>query len=403
MATRDNQPRQVSSGRRDAPLVLIDFPVENFTDWPKVIIERARELNWRLLDLRFRRGVFPEGVVLKGAITSKLPNDPLVRKIRARGGAVVRLGTMPHPLDRLVPVVMPDWRASGLMAAAHFAERGFKHFGYVGHHRPLAGQQKLQYEGLKAGAAQYGGECHLLELPAPVAQDPGDKYCERRTVITEWLKTVPKPVGLLGFVDGFASSLCEMCRDTGIVVPEEVAVLGVGNIPSACVCTLPTLSSIDPDLKLRAETAVRLLQDMMAGRKPAGTRVWIPPRGVVVRESTDVLAVADPSVSRAMRFMWDHLDRNLSVEDVAREAGVSRRKLERAFRCCLGRGVNAELRRRRLEACCGLLRTTEMFLTGIATKVGFRSREFLHRSFAKTYGMTPADYRREQGMTGEGE
>lgn len=395
MVARDNQPRQVGSRRRDAPLVLLDFPFDNMSDWPKVIIERAREQNWRLLDLRFRYGVAPEGVVLKGVITSRLPNDPMVRKIRAQGGAVVRLGSLPHPLDRLVPVVMSDWRASGLMAAAHFAERGFKHFGYVGHHRPLTDQQKLQYEGMKVGAAQYGGECHLLELPAPVAQDPGDRYCERRTVITEWLKTVPKPVGLLGFVDGFAATLCEMCRDTGIAVPDEVSVVGWGNIPGACICTLPTLSSIDPNFELRAETAVRLLQEMLAGRKPAETRVWTPPRGVVVRESTDVLAVADPAVSRAMRFMWDHLDRNLSVDEIAREAGVPRRKLERAFRCGLGRGVNAELRRRRLEICCELLRTTEMSITGIAAKVGFRSREFLHRSFAKRYGMTPADYRRE--------
>ena len=50
-----------------------------------------------------------------------------------------------------------------------------------------------------------------------------------------------------------------------------------------------------------------------------------------------------------MKFMWDHLSKNIGVDDIAREAGVSRRKLERAFREDLGRGINHELLRRRLE------------------------------------------------------
>ena len=119
----------------------------------------------------------------------------------------------------------------------------------------------------------------------------------------------------------------------------------------------------------------------------------IPPRGVVARRSTDVLAVEDPTVARAMRFMWDHLDQNVSVEDVALQAGVARRQLERAFRQHIKRGVNAELRRKRLERCCELLRSTEITISDIAPMIGFRSNDYLHASFKQAFGVTPRQYR----------
>jgi LacI family transcriptional regulator len=133
---------------------------------------------------------------------------------------------------------------------------------------------------------------------------------------------------------------------------------------------------------------------MMDGKAAPKSPTMVRPGGVVTRRSTDVLAVPDTGVARAMRFMWDHLDQNLSVDDIAAEAGMQRRKLERAFRRHLGRGVNAELRRKRLERCCELLRTTRISVTDLAPTVGFRSKDYLHAAFQRTFGTTPQKFRR---------
>ena len=126
----------------------------------------------------------------------------------------------------------------------------------------------------------------------------------------------------------------------------------------------------------------------------------MPPREVTVRASTDVLATLEPVVARAVRFIWEHLAENLSVDDVADAVSVNRRALERLFRQELDCGVNAELRRRRLEVCCALLRTTDLSVSDLAPKIGFRSKHHLHTSFRAAFGCTPLQFRQRAGETG---
>jgi len=379
--------------RRERPPVLVSLSGYHM-GWPR-IVERFRERGWRLVDPRYR-GVDPlSGVVPQGAIVDSLPTAPLVRRLLKMGCPVVRIGNAPHPKDSIVPAVMPDWGAMGRLGADHFASRGFKHLGFVGF-QPWDNvtRQKILHDGFRARAKELGCECRLLRWKTGEAGDTAEsKYRHRRALLAEWLKSVPKPVGLLGFVDGFAAKLCCMCQDVGLAVPEEVAVLGVGNILPACEGSIPTLSSIVLDDVGVAEAAVRMLARLMQGKTLPETTVRIPPLRIVTRESTDLLAVGNLDVARALRYMWDHLDLDLSVDRIAREIGVSRRTLEREFRKHLGRSVNVELRRKRLEQLKLLLRTTDTNITDLAPLVGFRSTQYLHRAFRAAFGMSPKQYR----------
>ncbi len=377
--------------RRDRRTILLNLLPE--WDGFSQLVELARERHWRLLDLRYRYGDLPGGIVPDGALLHALPDDRRVKSLLKMGCPVIRIGSMPHPDDALMPAVIPDWRAAGKMAAEHLAERGFRHFGYIGHHQPLVGQQQAQFEGLATAAAELGCECHLLELSHRSELDPPTKYRHRRAEIGAWLATVPRPLGLFCFVDGFAAMVCAICYDLGIVVPDDIAVLGCGDIPSASIGSWPTLSSIVPDHKREIEVAVGMLEKLMAGKRLSKTTIPIPPLRIAVRESTDVLAVADPNVARALRYIWDHLDLDLSVDQIARGVGVSRRTLERGFCKSLGRSVNVELRRKRLEQLKLLLRTTDTSITDLAPLVGFRSIQYLHRAFLAAFGMSPKVYR----------
>jgi len=98
-------------------------------------------------------------------------------------------------------------------------------------------------------------------------------------------------------------------------------------------------------------------------------------------------------VARAIRFIWDRLDQEVSVDDVAEAMRLPRYKLERLFREHYDRGVHAELRRVRLERFAELLRTTDLPVRELAPRVGFKSPKFLHDSFCKQYGTTPRRYR----------
>lgn len=157
--------------------------------------------------------------------------------------------------------------------------------------------------------------------------------------------------------------------------------------------TLPTLSSVDTAREASARRAMVLLRSLIDGESKPDAPILIPPAGIVERQSTDLLAVADPALALALRFMWDHLEQNISVGDIAEAAGVGRRRLERAFRGELGRSVNAELRRKRLEQCCHLLKTTDLPVADVAPLTGFCSAGYLNKVFRQAFGTTPRKWR----------
>lgn len=359
------------------------------------IASHARALGWDLLDLRFTRDQLPFGRMPQGALVDCLPTDPLAQQLRAMGCPVVRMGQLPHPDDDQMPAVLPDLAAAGAMAAEHFAHRGFRHMAYIGH-TPWSNGRPL-YDAFLERAKTLGCECHLLSLPSPQPKDGSNLYDVRTQLVTQWLDSLPKPIGVLGYKDSMAAKICTMCDFARLAVPEDVALLGYGNNQLDCEMAPVQLSSIDTSKDNYGRKAVQLLHHLMTGGTPPSAPVMIAPSRIIERRSTDVLAVTEPIVARAMRFMWDNIDLNLSVDQVARHTGVSRRKLERAFRAHLGRGINAELHRRRLERCCEMLRMTNLSITDLAPSLGFRSADYLYATFRRNFGITPRKYRlREQ-------
>ncbi len=372
--------------RRSRVTVALDVPANRW------LREEARARGWRLAHLWYCGGELPAGVVPRGALVSRLPDDPEVQSLLRNGCAVVRLGNLPHPGDADVPCVLPDLPAEGRLAAEHFAERGFREVGYFGNDPWSNGQ--LRFEGFRRRSAELGMACRLLRFRMRYDESRTENQVRRQCTLTDWLRHVPKPFGLLAYEDEHAAMYCACLAQAGLDVPGEVAVLSIGNNVDVCVSAMPTISSLARDEKGRIHAACELLDRLMAGEPGPAEPVLIPPKGIVERESTDVLATPDRVVAVALRHLWDHLDdQELSVESLAREAGLSSRQLARRFREALGRTVNAEIRRKRLEEVTHLLRSTDLALFEIAPLAGFRSTAYLHRAFRAAFGTTPHRYR----------
>lgn len=230
----------------------------------------------------------------------------------------------------------------------------------------------------------------------PTERHRAGKFERRLHQFCEWIGQQPKPLGLLATGPRYTAALALMCRIARVAVPSEVALLSSRDLPFGCEAAPVPLSAIDNNEEEKAREAVELLLRLQRG-EPVAEVTWIPPGRIVERQSTDVLAVPSPLVAEALRYMWDHLDWPLTVDQVARTSDVSRSTLERAFRRYLGRGVNAELRRKRLERAAELLRGTQRSVAEVAEASGFGSRDYLHRAFHAAFGATPAAYRRDHG------
>jgi LacI family transcriptional regulator len=188
-----------------------------------------------------------------------------------------------------------------------------------------------------------------------------------------------------------ATRILLACQTAKILVPESVALLSPDDT-SLCQLAQVGISAIDFGQDKVVEAAFHKLRLQMAG-KQIEPRTMVSPNGIVERASTNVLAVDNPMVAKAMRFMWDHLDQDLTVDEIAREVAVVRSTLERAFRKSLGRSVIAELQRRRLAELCRLLRTTKTPTVELAPQVGFRTMAHLYSCFRHFYGISPRQYR----------
>src|SRR5580765_1155181 len=83
----------------------------------------------------------------------------------------------------------------------------------------------------------------------------------------------------------------------------------------------------------------------------------------------------------------------LTVDDLARAAGLSRAHFSREFRRAFGEPPRAYLLTRRLERAAALLRTTDRSVSDICFAVGLRSVGSFTSSFTRTYGVSPTAYR----------
>ena len=299
------------------------------------------------------------------------------------------LGDWPHPA---IPIVQVNSELVGTLAASHFLDRGFRHFGFCG----FRGRRWVRQR--QAGflrAVETAGYCCSVHLLPP--WESKSWYTERtQGELGTWISELPKPAAIMAGNDTVGRRVLEACRRIGALVPEEVAVLGVDNDEASCELCDPMLSSIIPVHDQVGYQAAQLLDELMAGGSCHEQELLLEPTEVVVRRSTDVLAVEDRDVAAAMRFIRDNASQPIGVQHVAKHVSLSRSTLNRKFRQVFERSVHDEILRVRLDRAIELLNETDLPLATVAERAGFRHREYFGAVFKAKVGMTPNQYRQRQ-------
>ena len=286
------------------------------------------------------------------------------------------------------PIVTTDNAAIARLAVQHFTERGFRHFAYCGDGHFAWSVARGEYFSLFARSA--GHPCAVYAPAGP----RGNSDTETDD-IARWLRALPKPVAVFACYDAVGQRVLDACRRAGMAVPEEVAVLGVDNDELLCALS-PPLSSIKLNTHRTGWQAAAVLALMMEGETVPTEPQRIPPIGIVTRQSTDVLAVDDPLIARALLYIREHACEDIGVKDVLRHCPMARRTLEARLKTLLGRSPNEEILRVRLNRVKELLTGTELTLAEIADRAGFRHTEYLSVVFKRETGQPPSVYRHEQ-------
>ncbi|MFW6217646.1 MAG: substrate-binding domain-containing protein [Verrucomicrobiota bacterium] len=283
-----------------------------------------------------------------------------------------------------VPVVRADNVAVGRMAYEHLAAKGFTRYAYCGIPGQLYSQEREQ--GFFDAARQAGHGIHVA---------PSDLRAVVEESAADWIESLPRPIGVLIHNALHARDIIFALGKRGVLVPEEVAILGVDEDTTLCETSIPPLTSVDQGCLEIGRRAAAILHGMLGDPAIAPPPLTlVPPVGVIERQSTDILAVHDPHVARALRYIAVHFSERINAADVCKQVPVARRTLEAQFADAMGRGIYQEILRRRIEHAKKLLARSDMLLSEIALECGMEWGGELTRIFKKLTGETPSQYRK---------
>ncbi len=303
----------------------------------------------------------------------------------------IRLPIVDISAARLVPSLPwfeTDDAAIAQMAFEHLRERGFRNFAFCGDRR--FNWSTWRQEHFERAVRAEGGNCIPYEPAGSRAADH-----DETEEIARWIRKLPKPVGVMACYDLRGTQVLDACRRPAVPVPDEVAVVGADNDELLCELAHPPLSSVIPNTRRTGYEGAALLDTLMSGGKARGETHLIPPLGVATRQSTDVLAIEDQHVSRAVRFIREHACDGINVQDVLHAVPQSRRLLEARIRKLPGRTPHEEILRVQLHRVKQLLTETDLTLEAIAERTGFNHREYLSVVFRREISTPPSRYREQ--------
>jgi LacI family transcriptional regulator len=326
----------------------------------------------------------------KGAFVS-VQTSTKAQQILQIGMPVIALSTLQDMSS--LPFISADNQKVAELAYEHLSSKKFKHFGFFGLTESKWTHERSEY--FSRLVHRDGGTLYRFqERPITSQSDlvPFPKLCIDM-MLTEGQEDLI-PIAVLASCDIVACYLSNIANEQGFVIPDEIAIMGVDNDSALCNICNPPLSSVALNLKKSGYEAAALLDRIISGQEQArGQRVTIVPEYVKSRGSTDILAVDDPEIVMALKYIRQNSNQPMQVEDLAHHLCVSKRSLQLKFQKALGRAIHDEIVLAHLEIAKNLLVETDLPVDIIAEKSGFSYTSNMRRAFLTHTGMLPRKYR----------
>jgi LacI family transcriptional regulator len=292
------------------------------------------------------------------------------------------------------PRVLPDNQAIGRLGAEHFIGRGFEHFAFYtqDNQAPVVRERMA---GFRNAVVKAGRNFHLVDYTDNMAR--GDAQQRLLKWLGRQFTKLPKPIGAMAQYDGDANDIVRACQLAGLSVPDNVAVVGADNDAIYAELGPVPLSSVVTNREMIGFKGAELLDRLMRGEKRPKDPIRIQPDGVIVRQSSDIVAVTDVHVAKAVDFIIRSHQRQITVDDVVSASGASRRNLYIKFASHVGHSIQQEIVRQRLEQAKLRLRDRNAKLQTIADECGFGDASQLSKIFKHHLGISVSQFRQEHG------
>lgn len=326
----------------------------------------------------------------------------LARQAKRRNIPLVNVW-LSSPVTNQVPGVFSDFKAAGQMRAELLISRGFLRFAALTGHPNRSHDRELK--AFRRVVLEHGGSCVSARIPQGFV-DTLKAWRKTEKVVADWMNKFELPIGVFCGPMPEARIFAQMCLARGWRIPQDVAIVAGNNEELFCEHPRPSLSSLELGQDRIGYEAARML-DRLMNRKKRGQKirptkagsdvehVLIPPKALVLRESTDFFAVDDEIIAQALEFIATNSHKPIGPDDVAKALTAHTRTLQRRFSKYLNSSIAAEIRRVRFERAKRELTQSDRSIAQISAAVGFGLTPRMNQVFRHELGVTPSEYRQQ--------
>lgn len=373
--------------------------VDTSTSWGRSVVEGIH--SYQSMHRRWHIYVAPKGLDEKlslprgwqgQGVIARIGYRELSKQLKQSKLPVVNVSGIRVPGANFSRITT-DLRKSASLAAEHFLNHGLRHFAYFSTIRIDYVSQHQQ--AFTNHVQKRGWSCQIFEPDERAGHD--SEWTMDLSKVKAWIASLPKPVGILTWASSAAREFIYACLENGYKIPEEIAILSGSDDDLFCKVAPVPISAVSVAAEEIGFLAAKRLEEMMSSPQwIKQADVFVPPVGITTRQSTEILAVDDAALAKALRYIREDPSRNILVDDVAAVAGFCRRVLEQRFAKVLGRSPAAEIKRVRVEYALHLLQTTNFRIADVAEKSGFSSAEYMATVFRSELGAAPLSFRRNK-------
>lgn len=306
-------------------------------------------------------------------------SDAWVEELRSHDIRVVQLAH--GSMLRKSPNIGVDFEKLGVDAVESLARGGVKSIGFVG----MSGQHA---SGMMEKAARAQAGVRKIRFATT----------SRATLplLRTWLSEFSPPFGILAASDRLARLVIAAAESLSWKVPDDLAVIGVGNQRMESVFAGLPISSFELPSRAIGRAAANAMDALLRNPKQVRRRGRVHHKfsaRLIERESSLNLT---QGLGRALAFVETHFAGAIQVDDLARIAGMSRRALELAIRrdCGVSPAVLvAGVRRREAER---LLLNEDTSIQQVGANCGYPEPERFSAAFRRWTGFSPSEFRQRQ-------
>lgn len=295
-----------------------------------------------------------------------------------------------------IPNITANHYEAGQRGAEYFLKKGFNSFAFFGPADVVFSDER--YQGFSDTVKKERPDAKRSSLRVHGSGIWGYDLDE----VSEWLKYLPKPVAIMASDDNWAYYITEAVEilrysnpKGGFRIPEDISVLGVDNDEAICKLSNPNLSSIDQDVEKAGYRVAKLIQEMICNPGMQMENIYVAQTNIITRQSSDIFVNDNQYIATVLKYIHEHINHKLYVDDIVAQVPLSRRLLETKFRESMGTSIYNYIRNVRVEKMAELLRNG-MTVSEAAFDLGFGDIKNMSRTFKSVKGVSPSEYHKNQ-------